>query len=403
MKIKIIIFALFVFTVFSFANDLFVFKNVGILNMDYTWTDELTINLKSDENVVFVENAEYYTVKKGNLENIKFKIIGSSQDLKDTLNNFVVAINSNPIVLKDSLNPTYIYYYNNLLGLWCRTEAENLNDILNNKVFYAKNIKGLVQFSKPITWDIFYNLKENGDLFVTYNINGNLDESYNVYLIDENFPIYQPQTQERALYTKAMAVSADVYVPEIVDESAIVNFGEITPFNGSYSKVRKLGTIKNYEDINYLNINFYSSSFENNYLSIIREFDNTKDNGLGVPLIDGKIYIFSKKDNKEFINKVSNLPKTTVDSKVEINLGQSWTSTADLYILKDNRTKDYIDRTFNVNINSPDKTKIVITGQAMRLLSIKGDYLSKTENSDKIIIYVQGNQNLELTIRSDIK
>ncbi|KAF2956769.1 hypothetical protein [Marinitoga sp. 38H-ov] len=401
MKKTFVLIVLLIFS-FSFANDLsndlFIFKNIGILSLEYPWTDELNLNLKSDENIIFVENADYYTVNLGSLENIKYKIVGNYEDLKETLSNYIVTISSNPLILRDSLNPTYIYFYNNFLGLWCKTESDYLKEILNNKVFYAKNIKGLVQISKPISWDLFYNLKENGDLFVTYNINGVLDEKYNVYLIDEI--INEIHVQERTL--KSMSINAD-YIPEIINESAVIKFGEITPFNGVYSKVIKLGTIKKYEDINYLNINFYSSSFENRYLSIIREFENTKDNGLGIPIINGKLYLFTKKDNKEFINKVSNLPKTNINSKVEINLGQSWNSTADLNILRDNRTNEFVDRTFDININSSEKTKIVISGQAMKLLSIKGNYLSKIENSDKITIYVQGKQKLEVNIRSTIK
>ncbi|WP_129408464.1 hypothetical protein [Marinitoga lauensis] len=112
-------------------------------------------------------------------------------------------------------------------------------------------------------------------------------------------------------------------------------------------------------------------------MGIIREFKNTKENGVGVPLIKSNIYIFTKKDGKEFIQKVATLSKTNENEIAEILLGQSWNSTADLEILNETRSKDHIDKTFKFNIKSSGKSKITISGIAMKLLNIKGNYIKK--------------------------
>ncbi|WGS65969.1 hypothetical protein [Marinitoga aeolica] len=400
------IFISFIITIIAltlFSNDIFIFKNIGIISMDYPWTDEINIPLHKDENVVFIENADFYKVNISELKNISFKIIGSTDDLKNVLGSRISMLNSNPVILKDALNLNYIYFFNSYLNMWCRTDAKNLDTLLNHKTLYAKNIKGKVLISKPISWNLFYDLKSNGDLFVTYKISGNTKELYNATLIDETFNLDDRQINNKTVYTKTMSLEAAPYIPLIVNESAIVNFGKIEPFNGVFSKVMKLGTIKKYEDINYLNINFYSRSFENKYMNIMREFENTKDNGIGVPLIKGNIYIFTKKDGKEFIQKVATLSKANENETAEIFLGQSWNSTADLQILNESRSKDHIDKTFKFNVKSSGKTKITINGTAMKLLSVKGTYLKKVENSDKISFYIQGNQSLEITIRNDVK
>ncbi|GAB6189204.1 hypothetical protein JCM30566_09430 [Marinitoga arctica] len=396
---KLVTFIILILSILLFSNNLFLFKNIGLISKDYVWTNELKIPLRADENVIFVENAEYYKIEFENLENVNFKFIGTNDDLRNILSSRVNIINLNPLILKDALTPNFIYYYDNYLKVWWRTDLINLNTLMNNKILYAKNIKGMVIISKPLKWDFFYDLKSNGDLFITYKINGKIDEPYNVTLIDEAFNISN-NNQSKDIYTKTLALEAAPYAPIIVNESAIINFGEILPFDGEFSKVIKLGTIKNYEDINYLNFSFYSNSFENKYLEIIREFENTKNNGLGIPLIKGKIHIFTKKDNKEFIQKVSTISKTNENETTEIFLGQSWNSTADLQIVNELRTKDYIDRTFKITIKSSGKAKIVINGGAMKLLSVKGNYLKKIENSDKITFYTNDNQTLELTIRN---
>ncbi|SHE70812.1 hypothetical protein SAMN02745164_00976 [Marinitoga hydrogenitolerans DSM 16785] len=399
---KIFIFLIVIFSLTIFSNNLFIFKNIGIISQEYPWTDELNISLDPEENLVFIENAEYYKVQIANLENITFKIIGTIDDLKNTLSSRVNIINTNPIILKDFFNPNYIYFYNNSLKSWCKTDSEKLSILLNNKVLYAKNIKGLVLTSKPLKWDLFYNLKTNGDLFVTYKIYGKIKDSYNTFLINENFDLNQPLKDNRLYTSKSFALETSPSIPQIVNESAIIDMGEIKTFDGEFSKVIKLGSIKKYEDINYLEINFYSRSFNNKYLSIIREFENTKENGLGIPLIPGKIYLFSKKDNIEYLNKVSNISKTAVNSKGEFYIGESWNSFSNLEILNEIKTKNYVEKTFKFNVTSPGKTRITITGQAMKLLNIKGNYINKFENSDKISVYINGNQEIVLTIRSYI-
>jgi hypothetical protein len=404
MKKYVIFILICILSLLSFSDDLFIFRNTGIISKDYPWTDEVKIPLEKNENVVFIENADFYKISLSNLNDINFKIIGNSNDLKNSVGSRITMINSNPIILKDVLNLNYIYFFNSYLNLWCRTESTNLDSLLNHKLLYAKNVKGEVMLSKPLSWDLFYSLKDNGDLYVTYTINGNIKASYNTILIDETFNLNNSNKLNNDLgYTKSMAFESVQYVPQIENDSAIINFGEIKPFNGEFSKVIKLGTIKNYEDINFLNINFYSNSFDNRYLNIIREFENTKENGIGVPLIKGNIYIFTKKENKEFIQKVATLSKANENETAEIFLGQSWNSTAKLKVLNETRTKNYIDKTFNINVKGNGKTEIEISGQSLNLLNIKGNYIKKDVYSDKIIIYIQGTQNLELTIRSNIK
>lgn len=402
MKKYVIFILICIISLLSFSDDLFIFRNTGIISKDYPWTDEIKIPLDKNENVVFIENADFYKISLSNLDDINFKIIGDSDDLKNALGSRITMVNSNPIILKDVLNLNYIYFFNSYLNLWCRTDAINLDSLLNHKLLYAKNVKGKVMLSKPLSWDLFYSLKNNSDLYVTYTISGNIKTTYNTILIDENFNISNKSNNDLG-YTKSMTFESAQYVPQIENESALINLGEIKPFNGEFSKVIKLGTIKNYEDINFLNINFYSNSFENKYLNIIREFENTKENGLGIPLIKGNIYIFTKKENKEFIQKVATFSKTNENEIGKINLGQSWNSTAKLKVLNETRTKNYIDKTFNINVKGNGKTEIEISGQSLNLLSIKGNYIKKDIYSDKIVIYIQGTQNLELTIRSNIK
>ncbi|WP_129408465.1 hypothetical protein [Marinitoga lauensis] len=264
MKKVLLLIIISIIALTSFSNDIFIFKNIGIISKDYPWTDEINIPLHKDEDVVFVENADFYKITLSELKDINFKIIGNSDDLKNVLGSRITMLNPNPVILKDALNLNYIYFFNSYLNMWCRTEAKNLDILLNHKILYAKNVKGKILISKPISWNLFYDLKSNGDLFATYKINGSIKESYNAILIDENFNINDRQVNNKTIYTKTMALESAPYLPQIVNESAIVNFGKIEPFNGVFSKVIKLGTIKKYDDINYLNINFYSGHLKIN-------------------------------------------------------------------------------------------------------------------------------------------
>ncbi|KLO24277.1 hypothetical protein X275_00335 [Marinitoga sp. 1197] len=396
---KFFIVVFMILFIMSFSQNFYIFRNIGIMHLEYPWTDELTIPLEDKENVIFVENAEFYKIVPLNIENIKFKIIGTNEDLKNSIGSRVSILNTKPLILKDALNPSFIYFFNEYINLWCKTDKDNLSLLLNNKELYAKNIKGSVLISRPLSWNLSYSLKSNGDLFVTYNINGSLktlENDYNVFLIDDKF---NTQQQQNRVY-KSLSLESSSYIPEIISESAIINLGKINSFDGVFSKVKRLGTIKNYEDINYLNLNFYSSSFESRYIDIVREFKNSKENGLGIPLIQGNVYLYTKKNNNEYIYKSSKFPKTKENEYVDINLGQSWNSTASLEILNDIRNKKYTERTFRITINSDKKTKINITGQSLNIIKISGNIIKKTLNSDRLSIYIQGNQIIEITIRS---
>ena len=217
-------------------------------------------------------------------------------------------------------------------------------------------------------WDLFYDLKSNGDLYLTYLIRGKTNKSVDALLIDGelDFDVEEPLEdvyQDVIVnYSKSMEQLPErKYTPEIISETAVIDIGEIQPFNGNFEKVIKVGTIKEMKDIPTLDLHFYTSSFENRFLEIYRVFENSKENGVGVPLISGDVRIYENKNNEEFLRQTTNLPKTNVGEICKIDLGQGWSVSADLNITHSYKSETYISRSFEINLtNDDDKEKEIL-------------------------------------------
>ncbi|AEX85800.1 hypothetical protein XO10_06915 [Marinitoga sp. 1135] len=378
---KILILSLLILFAFSvFGDKLLIFRNTGIISKELPWTENFKFSLEKDQSVIFIENAEYYSISFPAPEDVAFRIIGNNEKLHEAINGRVKILNQNPLIIEDTFNPAFIYYFDNNLKMWCKTEKENLNKLFNNKILTAKKIKGLILISTPMKWDIVYDMKDDGTLYATYKISGRLNQEYDTILINENFTqTAKPQIKEN-YYSKSLAMERPVEnydIPQLINESTIINIGKILPFNGDFNKVVSLGKIKKYEDIQYLTFDFYSGSIKNRYLDVLRRFLNSKENGLGVPLISGDFRIYTKNGKTEFINKVSKLTKTSINDYAEINLGKGWNVKADIILLNEYRTKDYIEKTYRINLTNSSTTtkkfKIKITGYSVNLENIKSN------------------------------
>ncbi|MBO8161926.1 MAG: hypothetical protein H0Z24_09890 [Thermosipho sp. (in: Bacteria)] len=411
MKKLLIILSIFTLPIFIFSSDyLTIFKNIGLYIKQIPYNEELTLYLNNDENVIFIENAEFYKVEK--VSPIEYWTMCNDKDLQNLSYIPFKIINTNPLTLETNQK---IYVFNSQINMWMKTEKNNLNKFLYSKKFVAKNIEGNLIITKPLSWYLYYDLKSNGDFYITYTIKGKYDQPIHVWLIDsylneDTFTINRySENQETTNYL--LKTVEQVSGPTIVDETPIIDLGKVQPFNGEFSKVTKLGTIKNFNDIPILNINFYSNSFENKYLDLYRIFDNTENNGLGIPLISGPIRIYIKKEDKEFIKYVSELFKTAKDEEAKIFLGQTWSVISNLYILDIIETKSYIEKTFEINLINNDLSnkdiEIIFNGYNLELLKIDTDLkiVEKNAYSDQITLKVKLNNKgkIIISIRSNKK
>ncbi|SHH32271.1 hypothetical protein [Thermosipho atlanticus] len=414
MKKILLVFLIVYNLVFSIDN-VFVFRNKGIINVQLPFTSELVLPLKNEENIIFLEKSEFYKVDYSDLKYIEFLIVSTKEDLQNHLSKEVKIINNNPLVLerRDS-SEKYVYFYHPQLNLWCKTEKNNLEALLYNKRLIAKNAEGTLLISKPMSWNLIYDLKTNGDLYLTYMISGNLDKQSNVFLIDSYYQsdLYSTTNlKKQTLYEQNYQNSENFGIPEIINEKAVINLGKVEKFNGKYFKVFKLGTIKSYEDIPSLSFNFYTNSFENKFFNIYRLFENSKDNGLGVPLLSGQIRIYERYNDTEFIKYISNLPKTGENKFSEINLGEGWTVYANLELIDNYKTEKFEERTFKIHIFNTENTKrkimISISGNNLELRRINSsmEISKKIVLKDKIKLYLIIDKSgvLDISLRSNHK
>lgn len=387
-------------------NTIFIFRNAALLKMEIPKTENFILPLENYENVVFIQKADYYKIENSNFNDIKFDLIGTNEDFSKNHHTYTTKILSkNPPIL--ALGDK-IYYFDSSTGFWYRTEEKNLNILLNSRKLYAKNIEGEIYISKPLYWDMFYDLKSNGELYLTYTINGKIDEPVSTLLIDGSIKIPQKPIGEfddiveementYVFYQKSTSSFKEDIIPEIISEKAVISFGEIQPFNGQFRKVAKLGTIKTIEDIPTLKISFSTDSFENKFFSIYRTFVNSKENGLGIPLIPANVRIYEKKDEEEYLQLTSSLPKTEKDQICKIILGQGWTVSADLNVVNYYNTKQYESKTFEIDITNSEKTekKILISFQtydkSLELINFDTDMevIEKNIFKDKIEFYLK--------------
>lgn len=370
---KFLLFNLFffspIFSMVTFAGQqdrIYIYRNTSLLKMRVPLTEKYVLPLDSNENVVFVEKADYYKIEKSTLDDLEFNLIGTNEMFAkryDMANAKILS--KKPPILKIS---KYIYYFDTNTGFWYQTDEKNLDILLNSKKLVAKNIEGDILITKPLEWDLFYDLKPNGDLYLTYLIRGKSNKSVNALLIDGvlDFDVEEPPEDEYqqdaiVLYQSKINSPERQFTPQIISETAVVDIGEIQPFNGNFEKVIKVGTIKEMKDIPTLNINFYSDSFENRFFKIYRVFKNTEENGVGVPLISGDVRIYENKDNEEFLKQTTNIPKTNVGEFCKIDLGQGWSVFADLSVTHSYKSETYVSRTFEINItNDDDKEKEIL-------------------------------------------
>ncbi|MDK2886974.1 MAG: hypothetical protein PWP54_1554 [Thermosipho sp. (in: thermotogales)] len=397
---------------------LFIFRNAALLKMDVQKTENFVLPLEKYENVVFIQKADYYIIENSILNEINFRLIGPNENFAKLLKDKTTKILSkNPPILKFK---NMIYYLDTSTNFWYETDEKYLDNLLNSKTFYAKNIEGELYISKPLYWDLFYDLKTSGELYLTYSIKGKIDEPINALLIDSKINIPQKPVEEfddivegKGIYYDAMKISTfkEDFVPEIISEKAVINFGQIQPFNGELRKVFKLGTIKNFEDIPTLKISFSSNSFEDQFFYIYRIFDNTKENGIGFPLIPANIRIYEMKDNEEFLQLTTALPKTEKDQICSINLGQGWSVSADLYVINYYETEEYESKTFEIHISNHEsiEKKILISfytyDRSFDLINFDTDMeiIEKNVFKDKIEFYLKLEDYgyLNITLRSN--
>jgi len=357
------------FSMITFAGQqdrIFIYRNTSLLKLRVPLTEKYVLPLDNNEYVVFVEKADYYKIEKSTLDDLEFNLIGTNEMFAkrfDMANTKILS--KKPPILKIS---NKIYYFDINTGFWYETDEKNLDILLNSKKLVAKNIEGDILITKPLEWDLFYDLKSNGDLYLTYLIRGKTNKSVDALLIDGelDFDVEEPLEdvyQDVIVnYSKSMEQLPErKYTPEIISETAVIDIGEIQPFNGNFEKVIKVGTIKEMKDIPTLDLHFYTSSFENRFLEIYRVFENSKENGVGVPLISGDVRIYENKNNEEFLRQTTNLPKTNVGEICKIDLGQGWSVSADLNITHSYKSETYISRNFEINLtNDDDKEKEIL-------------------------------------------
>ncbi|MGM0640752.1 MAG: hypothetical protein ACQESN_04950 [Thermotogota bacterium] len=354
--------------------------------------------LEENQNILWVEGSDSWSIKKNNY-NFNFQIISLEEvnsEIKEIDDNVFEIVGKNQI----------LFYYSKL-GKWALTSKENLRYIKGVKSLHINSKTSVyVATYKQASWKMIYELNPDGkfskNIEILNTVNENKSRTYiiNDYL-RENIQEFSMMTRNLATESKSLSIEEniiqDVYTLflgnlKLEAEKTIINIEN--------------KKIKLYED--YLQIPLNSSA-KNANPYIIRYILNTKDNGIGIEIPAGELWI-----NQKFDNKVVPLSKIKIDSysigeKISLKLDKSWnfnysnTSISDVKVNDDVRM---IQRNIKLNNNSEEfkwvKIQEISSNLQLEDFSTNDDYDTLINDSKKglidIKIKLKPNSSINLNI-----
>jgi hypothetical protein len=334
-----------------------------------------------------------------NKYNFSFNII----DLNEFTDE-IKEIEDNIYEVKDS---NKILFYNSSFGKWAITDKKNISFITNSKYLTVDSDENvLVATYKNASWNVVYELYPDGRFTKNVEIL-NVDNLKNskVYLINDYL---QENIQNFSLMTRNIATESKSYdfQENIVQNIYTLDLG-ILDINSEKAVInidsRKIVLFEDYLEIPL------SYSVQNTNPYITRYIENTKENGLGIEIPQGKLWI-----NEEFDDKIVPLNKLEISSysigeSIILNMGKNWNFNYSNNIISSVKINDetiMTQRKIELSNLSNDYKWILISEKTANILlddfSINGDYDTLIDDSKKgeinLKVKMKPNSNISLNI-----
>ncbi|PNR97367.1 hypothetical protein X928_10150 [Petrotoga miotherma DSM 10691] len=408
MKKMYVFFMLIVFlsiTVLS-ENYTFIFKDVQLF---YTVSNETSFLVPEGFDVLWISGVDSWELKKV-YQHFPFKITS----LEDYTQKSIEAIDED---IYKIVGTNEILFFNPQLNRWCVTDEKNKDKIQPPTQILLKNPKNAVIALKGEgSWEIIYEMKNDGTFSKNVQINGVPVGQTNLYLVNEYLNLSpRDYLESTKLLSNTRMASEDDF--EIVAQEAILsqtytmNLGRVN-FQNSLMNVRiSQNDILSYEDRNVINFSLYTNITNYTKTEIIRHVENTKYNGLGIELPSGKVWIHEEFDSESFPIKLAYINDTPVGDTFKINLGESWDVQYKIEKLSDVEVKSANSRIVNLLISvknfSKDKQIVNLSMSTPNIeideMQIEGNYQNLKNNSEKGKIDIVFDIIDEVRIRMTIK
>ncbi len=354
--------------------------------------------LKANQNILWVEGSESWSIKKNNY-NFNFQIVS----LED-INSEIKEIDDN---IFEIVGENKILFHYQKLGKWTLTDKENLKFINGVKSLHINSKKNVyVAIYNQASWEMIYELNPDGKFSKNIEILNAANESKSrTYIINDYL---RENIQEFSMMTRNMASESKSYSFEenIVQDIYTLFLGNIS-LNSEKTIINiDKKDVKLFED--YLRIPL-SSSTKNSNPYIIRYIENTKENGLGIEIPAGELWINEKFDNKIVpLNKI-NINSYSIGEKITLNLDRSWNFNYSNTTISDVKVNDevrMIQRHIKLNNYSEDFKWVIIEEISSNIelddFSTNDDYDTLINDSKKgqinIKIKLEPNSSLNLNL-----
>ncbi|HOB16835.1 MAG TPA: hypothetical protein PK894_05830 [Defluviitoga sp.] len=410
MNKKVLVLVLFVtLSVISLTQTYtFLFRDA---QLHYVTTDQTTFQVPEGFEVLWVTGVNSWSLEK-TYQQFSFKIVS----LEDFKNKTIQQIDEN-IFKIDGTND--ILFYNSQINHWCTTNEKNKDKIKASvKIVLekTKNKTATIALQAPGTWKIVYEMKKDGTFKKNIEINGKAVGTTNLYLVNEYLNLSPRDYVEttKALSTLRLGQGTDfqtIAQEAILTQTYTISLGNIKFVSDIMNFSISENKVLSYEDRNVITFNLYTNIQDFTKTRLVRYFENTKHNGLGIDLPYGEVWIYEQYDDKNFPIKKTNIYDTPIDDIVKIDLGESWDVQYKFEKLSDVEVKTADTRIIDFLItikNFSDKIKVVqISAAAPNLeidqMKIDGGYRGVKDNSQKGKIDLSFELTDQVIIRMTVK
>ncbi len=360
---------------------------------EITYPEELQVMdvLNADEwFVVSGKRESWYDVMK----NKKVKIV---EEL-DGLEGEVVSLN--PLVLKKE-NDTYLWDEKD--KRWYIFEYETPRSTPDTLV--VKSNKPIeVLYTMKGSWSVVYDIWEDGNFTAKALLPVIPVDEGNVFLISGFFE--KKGVREVLMMESAAAPMREKRIeePVEVEETKVYPLGYLKGLSKGLRVSFGSGRIKKIESIYSFSFPVNSGSFDYVKMNFSKVAKNTKENGLGFPIPSGTVRFHKKIDDNDIIVSAGYVKDTPVGGEFRLSLGSSWDVRIKGELLKSERYKTYVERTWRVTIMNTKKesvkVRVVVLGESLKLLSSSIECEEKADRLVFELVAQPGEFSFDFEVRS---
>lgn len=395
MKKMSILFIL-LFSLVTFSNPLtLIFKDAVVNFVEMTPGSH---ELKEGQNVLWVEGSSSWKIKNNNY-NFNFQIASL-----ENIDNEIKEIDDN---IFEIIGKNEILFYYSKLGKWAITDKSNLKYLVGGKTLEISSQSSVyVALYNNASWKMIYELYPDGKFSKNIEINNASNEvESNIYVVNDYL---EQNIQQFSFMTRNLATEAKStgFEENIINELYTLFIGKMKLDSEKHVLNIDYKKIISFED--YLKIPLsYSAKNQNPYK--IRYIENTKNNGLGIEIPAGELWINESFDNNIIPLKKINIQSYSIGEKLSLNLDRSWNFNYSNNTVSDKKVNDEIritQKNIILNNNSNDYKWVMIEESGPNViledLTTNDDYDTLINDSSKdninIKIKLKPNTSINLNI-----